>query len=265
MNRVLFLTSSTREMFEFSGRKLLNSFYKFKDPQSKMIYITENFTIPFHEYPDILQDDLSGNLELKEWLDENKDIIPKSLGGFLDDNKIFKTQILGKGKNRGFNFKASLWFRKVIAVRLVINKYMKDFDLLIWIDNDCEILKFLDNNFYNSLFKNNEQNVFVCYGENRKIRPCGVETGFFGIRNDFTIWKDLFQLFKSKEFKKSDRWGDGNVLGYLLNQNNNMKKYKVNDLGKGKLEFNIMNSIPQKDYLVHYKGLHRRNRIDFKN
>lgn len=261
----MFLTSSTKAMYNFNGRKLLNSFYKFKDPKSKMLYITEDFVISNDEYPELLQDSLSNNTELKDWLLKNKDIIPTYLGGNLDIKKSFNLDILGQGKNKNYNTKASLWFRKIIAVRIAINKYMQDYDLLIWIDNDCEILKNLDEDFFKSLFKNNEQNVFICYGAKRKGQSCGVETGFFGMRHNFQMWEDLYQLFKTGEFKKSKRWGDGNVLGYLLKQNKNMKKYKVNDLGKGKNEFNIMKAIPQKDYIIHYKGSHRRHNIDYQN
>lgn len=264
--KVLYVTSSTEKMFQFSGKRLLDSFYKYKDDQSTLLYLTENFSIDTTNYPFLLQEDFTNNEYMLNWISNNLDIIPESIGGKLNVNDSKQMEKMGTPiKNRGFNIKASLWFKKIVAVKIAIEKYMStnNYDVLIWIDNDCELLNKLDSNFYNNLFKNDKQNMFVCWGEHRKNHPSGVETGFFGMRNNFDVWYDLCKLFDTGEFKKSQRWGDGNVLGYLFNKKT-MEKYHVNDLGKNIKSFNIMNDIPfLKKYIVHYKGSHGKNNIDF--
>lgn len=253
---IIYLTSSTKKMYDFSGIKLLNSFLKHQK-ESKLVYLTENFNLNMTN-DNIIEYDIANYDFLKNWLEKNKDVIPVALGGLLEIDKNICTSS-GPKTPLLWNYKASLWFRKVAALHYVYTNF-KEYQYIIWIDNDCEIMKPFDKKFLNSLF--NKTDMFYFLGSKRKIMDTGVESGFIGWKknnNNFPFLVKLFETFKSGDFKKIKRWDDGYVIKYLLL--NYFQNYG-NDLGKMSNTCNPMAFDYFKKYIIHKKGTHWRNNID---
>lgn len=244
-NSYIFLTSSTKKMYDFNGKSMIESFLKFTS--NKIIYMTENFNI--NSINDrIIEHRLDEYHYLKDWLEKNKNIIPKKYGGICDDDKyIFQNP---------YNEKTSLWFRKIASLHYVYNNYIltNKYVGIIWIDIDCEIkrkikLKFINNYLFN------KKNIFLCMGEKRMKDGRGVESGFWGIRNNFSLLTDTFKLYDNGLYKKSLYWGDGHILGYLIK--NNKDDYDYNDLSENLNVGNvILYTTPLNQYIVHHKGKH---------
>lgn len=248
-NNLIFVTSGTEKMYNFNGKKLLTSFLNYTN--YKIIYFTENFNLDI-ENERIISVKLENYKYLLTWLHNNRNIIPKKYkGNCPNDDKIFI--------NNPYNDKTCLWFRKIASLHYVYHNYLttKKFNGMIWIDNDCEIL----NNINKNLIKNylfNEKEIFICMGKQRKKDKRGVESGFWGIKNNFSFLEDIFDTYNSKNYKKSLYWGDGHIMGFLIEKNKN--KYSINDLSKNSNTGNvILNTEPLNKYIVHHKGKHTKN------
>lgn len=250
----LFITTSTKKMFDSNGDKLIKSFNKFiKLGNSKLLYCTENFSFP-NDNKNILQEEISNYSFLTNWLEKYNKFIPPIFGGSYDKKKTPKIVI----PTHSARYKSSLWFRKVVAIHFAFNKFK--FNRLIWIDNDCLITGNITEDLILDLFK--DQDSFICYGDFRKNSVVGVETGFFGVQNNYSLLIDLFDAYTSGDFMNTVNWGDGHVLAYIISKSND--KYKINDLGEGINEQHIMNFIPiLKKFIVHNKGFYRKNDIDY--
>lgn len=251
-------------MFEFSGKKLIESFIKKSLDQTKMLFCTENYEVKDTKIENVMFENIGNYEYLTKWLEENKDDIPIQLGGLYDytqdSDAKKKNMIPGK-----MNYKASLWFRKVASLHYAYHKYIKTgkFNILIWVDSDCFFVKNFNKIWAINLFKG--KNGFVMMGKRRLESQTGVESGLWGIRNKFTFLEDLFRMYDKKRYKRSLYWGDGHVMGFLLRSPIFFEKYNIIDLAKGSKNSNVMTFIKEiKNFIVHTKGLHFAENIDYK-
>ena len=71
---------------------------------------------------------------LRNWEDENRDIIPISMGGLATEKncpEAFSWQ----------NMRASKWFRKIVSMNIALSKFGDKYDSIIFIDADCVFKK----------------------------------------------------------------------------------------------------------------------------
>ena len=244
MNSILYVTTSHLKMYDFSGKRLIESFSDTKQ-QSKLLYLTENFNID-NCPPCVIEQQLDNYPFFTNWLNSNSDIIPTKFGG--KDTSL---------KQGSFNYKASLFFRKIAALHYAYSNYNMHYDTIIWIDNDCVLKKRFDEHFINFLFNNKD--VFYYLGEKR-LKNAGVESGFMGFKhvNGYGFLNKLFTHFEDGSFRKCYRWDDGWVMKELVS-----KSIVCNDVANESHKSDVLRECKETyKYLIHKKGSHWRNVID---
>lgn len=251
-------------MFEFSGKRLVQSFLDMSTDKTTMLFCTENYKIEDDEkHSNVIFEDI-GNYEfLTNWLEENKDIIPIQLGGEYDHTTDPQAQdkhmIPGK-----MNYKASLWFRKVSALHYAYHKYIKtgEFNTLIWVDSDCFFINNINIGWAINLFKG--KNGFIMMGNRRQKQQIGVESGLWGIRDKYDFLEDIFRTYEKKRYQRSLYWGDGHVMGYLLRRPMFLEKYGLVDLAEELIANRVMSFVPEiNKVIIHAKGQHFIENIDY--
>ena len=166
-NKILYVTSSTKKMFDFSGKYLVESFLKFQ--KDDLLYFTENFDLP----KDIIKNEniyiknIENDYNLVSWLKKYSKFIPIEFGGDYDykNDKDSIDNFLSPIKTKDWNYKASLWFRKIVAL-YNSSKFFDNYNYIIWIDNDCVIKKNININFLEKMF--DKKNVFYFLGKKKK-------------------------------------------------------------------------------------------------
>lgn len=176
-NRILFVTSSTPKMYYFSGINFLESFIK-HNSEYDLLYCTENFDLEekYIKYQNIFTYDLENSEYLDKFIHKFKYLIPYNLGG---KNKTMDSLIKEKKINI-WNYKASLWFRKIASLEIALN-FNNKYNTIIWIDIDTLILNNFDDYFLNNLFK--DKKIFYFLGETRNKSDTGIESGFIGFKS----------------------------------------------------------------------------------
>ena len=228
---ILFVTSMTRPMYETHGKSLIENI------NYPILVCTEGIS----DKVGSLQYDIMKDEWLCEWLEKNKDVIPKKFGGKC------------KKKLAYFNHNASKWIRKVASLKHACENY--EWDVLVWIDADCSIIKPWDDSFVQNSFSENS----VCFynqGSRREDMDYGIETGLFGVKREgIEILRNVFKTYES-DFRKLNRWDDGYVFRHRIKTS----KYVTNDLCSVHTIEPIKHSI-WSEYITHHKGLHKIKKI----
>jgi flagellar hook protein FlgE len=244
---VLYVTSFNENMYIASGKNLINSFIK-SNTDDYLVVCYEGF-----KFNDKINNNkiLSHNLDksdfLQNWLFNNKNIIPDKLGG--DANKQINPYVYNE-----WNYKASLWFRKIASLEYVKRMYNDYFDAIIWIDSDCSVIQKIPKSLIYTAF--NKKEVFYHLGQFRISQNMPVESSFIGFSKNSSILTKVINSYSSGDFKKFKFWDDGHIFKEFLNNTDN------NDLIKVQLNHNnvIEHSLFSK-YIIHHKGLHKRLNI----
>ena len=202
-----------------------------------------------------IKHNLETNTFLSDWLEENRDIIPIEYGGDAtpEENKTL------------WNRRASLWFRKIIALREAL-KFKDDYKAIVFCDCDCEFLNKIPASLILESFKGND----FFYHKGR--RPA-IESGFMGFnleKNGEQFINLIFECFSSKDFRKYDRWDDGYVITQVLKESKDISGRDVVRLPKESWQSRHIRSHvvpfgPFADYLRHDKGVHTNVHGIFKN
>jgi hypothetical protein len=218
------------------------------------------------KYNRILSYDMTNNKFLKKWLKNNEKIIPVHMGG------LATTKNCPRAFDPG-NIRAAGWFRKIVSLNYALEKFGSDYDVIIFVDSDCIFKKNIDSGLIKKAF--GDSSCFYHLGEERKKKGLGVESGFVGFRNNadgyglLSIW---ISKYKDGSFERYDRWDDGGMLRYVLEENTNMSSTdlvrkgmkKKNAKNKERLSHVVEKGI-FKNYLEHYKGLHKNLGIGKEN
>jgi hypothetical protein len=256
---ILYVTSFAKDMYKSSGKALINSFIHTKQ-YGDLLVCYENFNFKDDSSKHIYGFDISKYNYLLKWLENNKDIIPKYLGGTA-------TQKLMPKAFTPANRKASRWFRKIASLYYALNVFVQDkYDIIVWIDSDCYFKQQLPFEIYSKAFQNNA-GVFYHLGLKRNIDDKGVESGFIGFykkNNGFNFLQQLFDTYNT-EFRKYNRWDDGYIIKMVINNNINLQNIKVNDLifqeSNSKYERNVLKLGIFGNYIHHNKGIHAKLQI----
>tara|TARA_A100001011_G_scaffold396858_1_gene496120 strand:+ start:4949 stop:5827 length:879 start_codon:yes stop_codon:yes gene_type:complete len=266
---ILYVTTFNKEIFEASGKEMLNSFLKSKT-DGNIFLSCEGFSFdvknPDHllskkwrdklanKNKKILTYNLSKDSFLNSWLEENKDVIPVHMGGEATPESC--PDAFGPG-----NIRAAGWFRKIATLNAALTKHGKDYDCIVFVDSDCMFKEKISHEMISDAFS--KYSVFYHLGKLRIQKGMGVESGFVGFKNDehgYKILETWISKYKNKAFIKYKRWDDGGMLRYVIEE----AKFKhCRDLVKN------YNSIPGKskshaiergmfaNHVEHYKGLHK--------
>lgn len=264
--KLLFVTTSTKSMYHISGKILISSFLQHQ-MIGDLIYFTEDFQLIEPPNSRLKSLELSNYPFLIKWLTKFKKYIPIEFGGIYNyklDSSSFK-RYLTPTKTKDWNYKASLWFRKVASLHYTISKF-DNYDYIVWIDNDCEIIQNMDHLFIEQLFNNKD--FFYFLGKHRIKMDLGVEAGFMGFKKPygFIVLQLLFDYYMSGKFINEIRWDDGWLLKQIMIQLQLNQKYNGNDLANHirlKKNSHVMDNLPYNKYIIHKKGSHWKNHIDY--
>ncbi len=248
MTKVSFCTSFNQEIFDLTGRRLIDTLLKYQ-PDNEIYVAYEEMQDEFSNEKiittDILQDEL-----LISWLKNNKDIIPNIMGGKADPSICHcetKKHIQGCPFSY-FNSRASKWFRKVVALNWAAEQ--TDADILYWLDSDCLLKKHIPTEFTEEIMGSFD--TLYLYGKPRKRAGTGVEASIIVFKKPFTFIKDWLEFFISGEFRKEYRWDDGYIFARMILY----KDYNAKDLVSESNQRNVVNVSPFRFYIDHYKGSH---------
>lgn len=238
-----FVTSWNTKLVE-SGEELIRSYKDTCTNNYSIMYCgLESISLGNH-WREVNVFDFSLNRDpvLKEWLRENKDIIPVELGGKLEKTLPW------------FNRHASRWFRKAVCLDFVIKNFTHDY--VVWIDADCEFLQQITLPFVRDiLFDEDRADVFYMRG----IRPV-MEAGIFGYnlkRKGIEFFNKFFELYLSGQFKDLQRWDDSYLLQYIL-MNEDFYGFDLVQVPKTGGHASVVEHSLVGKHITHYKGTHGR-------
>lgn len=254
---VLFVTSFSPDLYEASGRQLIESFARVGQP-GRLLVCYEGGRPPLPE-PPCVGFDLDADPFLKNWLAANRDVIPEHLGGLTkictcpDAEKRHSRHHVRGCHWQWMNRNASRWFRKVASLRraaALAPAY--DADLVVWLDSDVVFKRALPSATLAAWLGN--YGVFVCRGH----RPA-VEAGVVGLalsQGGRAFVDALCREYVSRDYLKLERWDDGFVMAVLADR----KVCRVRDLvhptkWKNKTN-NVIPTTVLAPYLDHLKGRH---------
>jgi len=255
-HELLFATSFGPDMWEATGRRLLQSFYR-TQPVGRILVAHEGFKYRPIGDREVLYD-LDADEFLAKFLEDNRDVIPVHLGGSTvqcncKDSHLMHSKHHITGCHWSWmNRNASRWFRKVATLRHAADMAHR---YVLWVDSDCVLKREVPLHFVVSQLRGKGFFYF------RAHRPAP-ETGVIGIDmaaggREFVA--ALCERYVSRKYLEYERWDDGYIVGTLIDD----KTVGGFDVCRGK-QYPRNHIIPLTTwakFLDHNKGAHGR-RLD---
>jgi len=250
--KILFVSSGTKKMFDLTGKNMISSFFH-HNPDQKLLFTTECYSFDNSKYNNLLQYDIMTYPFLLEWLEKFSYLIPTQFGGSYDHCTEKYSYMSPKTKNAvasgtwkgDWNYKASLWFRKIASLHYAYEIYKQQYDVIVWIDCDSTVNQSLANTSIQTLLNGKE--FFCIFNIARLKHDYGIESGFCGWRTDSNFLPDLFQKYISGAFELYSRWDDGYVIRKLIEESYVAKAHLI----------------VSSNLVTHIKGIHWRTHTDY--
>lgn len=254
---ILYVTSFNDELYNATGKKLLESFSNIK---GDLFIGTENLLLVGSRF---IQYKLENDYFLQKWLLENKDIIPEYLGGIAkpcnhQDPYAREDRKHTKGCHFSWwNRNCSRWFRKIATINYVMNYQntyanIGKYDYFVWLDADCIFKK--DPHDILENIDGWDVDIFYMRGTKRRA----VESGIFGIKNNpcgkFFV-DQLCWLYTSKKFRNYDRWDDGFIFKVAIGDS---PLVRTLDIAAKCNKPDVADFTCLTPYIKHNKGTHGR-------
>ncbi len=257
---ILYLTSFNESLYNASGKALINSFIKTKTDGHLLIGY-EDFSLNLDApISNISLFNLSNDLFLKTWLEDNKDVIPQHLGGdfrICNCIKPFGRKDSDHVKGCPFtwwNRNCSRWFRKLACLNYVLENYKDKFKYLVWLDADCVFKTQVRYSLFDNLFS--KAPLLYLHGTLRFVDECGI-VGYNladPICQEFI--RDFISQYSTKAYRNLVRWDDSYVFMKLRFKY--QTKLKQFDLGGDVAQQRVADFCILRHYIQHYKGRHGR-------
>lgn len=260
---ILYVNTFNEIIWNASGKNMVESFVKTGSP-GKMLICHEGFKRdPIQvSYPTLIGSkfdtyNLDSSKFLKKWLDENKDIIPREMGGEAHVKKKPASYL-------PWNMRAAGWFRKIVALDQAVTDFKNKVDCIIFVDSDCIFLKKLDDGLVAKAF--GKQHFFYHWGDERPKKGLGVESGFIGFKTTdegMKVLNEWINKYKTNIFRRYLMWDDGGMFGnvvleckerYGIDGKDLVTNY--NEIGKG--QSHVIERGVFSDYIFHDKGKHKK-------
>lgn len=260
MPNVLWATTFSADLWEHSGRRLLESFAATATPGTLVAY-TEGMDAP--AYPNLVPERIDDHPVLKTFLAKNRAAIPEALGGTL---KAPECRCRGgpldvhskhhKLPCPGYWFckNAFRWLRKVLAAHLACQTYGATHDYLVWVDADAEFLTTVPPDVVAGWFRNKYGCVYL------KNKRTAIETGVFGYGlrlGGRRVAASVLDRYTSGAFRADARWDD------CVQMEKGLKAARVQALDlatKVGPNNTVIQFSPMAAYLGHDKGRHNRTK-----
>ncbi len=257
--KILWATTFAADMWETTGRHMVESFLTTKTPGTLVAY-TEGMDVP--PGPRILNHRLEGNRFLADFLQANRAVIPKAIGGDLDEPECRCRKgpfDVHSKKHRlpcpGYWFckNAFRWLRKVISAKMAADTYQEDHDIMIWVDSDGLFKQTISPEEVASWFPKGAGCIYL------KSRRTEIETGIVGYhlrQGGLKVLDHLVGRYSSGKFRRDSRWDDCRQLGSAIKESG----VKCVDLAtKVGDNATVIQYSPLGAFLDHKKGAHRRS------
>ena len=247
MKDVLYVTSFSKQLYDVTGRGMIESFVFNKIEDN--VLITYEGAIDLPDNDRFIKHNLETNTFLSDWLEENRDIIPIKYGG--DAERI----------DTLWNRRASLWFRKIVSLREAM-KFKNDYKAVVFCDCDCIFHKKIPTDFILKTFEGND--FFYHRGPHREA----IESGFMGFnleKNGEQFINLLIECFSNKNFRKYNRWDDGYVITQVLEEKEYISGIDVVKQHNEVVYSHVVPFGPFANYVSHHKGSHTRKYGIFEN
>ena len=255
----LWATTFSADLWETSGRFLVESFIATQTPGTLVAYV-EGMNLPV-QHPNIVVHRVDDDPVLQKFLVDNRDIIPASLGGLVAEPECRcpgGPLDVHSNKHRlpcvGYWFckNASRWMRKPLAAKMAIDTYGDKFRTMMWVDSDATFLKMVPAAVVESWFQGKYGCIYL------KHKRTAIETGVFGYHlglGGARIAAAVLDRYTSGAFRQDKRWDDC----VQMEQGINSVRVKALDVATGTGPNNtVIQFSPLALYLGHAKGSHRR-------
>lgn len=256
---VAWVTSFSNDLYEATGKGLIKSF---EDSLSvgKLFVAPERVPSVSISSPDrvVILPDPADDPALAEFVSKNKDIIPKQFGGdwtgpcsCLNPNDSKDSRHKPACPGAWFCKHSVRWFRKILALRSLLNSSYAGYSHIFWLDSDVLFKGRVTEALVRKWFNSNDLIYFK--GPKRKVW----ETGILGMRGEgIALVNKVFDYYMSGEFRKSPRWDDSYAFQTVSAR---LKTAKKMDLATGATKTaDVIPFSPLKDHLEHNKGTHGR-------
>ena len=252
--KVLFVTSFHRQMFEVTGRRLVESFLS-SGTRGNLLMCHEGFDgVSPLRHPRLRVHNLNRSPLLRSWLRDNADIIPQQFGGqagacaCAEPSNPFARHNSGC-PNGWYNRNAARWFRKVVALRAAIQR--TSYDAYIWLDSDCVFTARLPIEELQAWFARGA--VLYLKSPARGV----IESGVMGILNSDAgrqFVTATVERFQSGAFRQDARWDDGYQFQLALHHHPEIPRCDLATTANQNAD--VVPFSPWGAYLCHRKGMH---------
>ena len=228
--KILWVTSFNKRLYEHSGKKLIETFIKNNVPGEMFIAHEDKLasTVMSQEYmlggrsdSTVWLSDLEKSKQLASWLYVNRDIIPKHLGG---ESTVCKCKGGAnpspgtKHSNPGchwtwWNRNASRWFRKIPALESAFN-LNEGHRYIIWIDCDCYFTEQASEFTWDKIAKGSPG--FYMQSPKRKVLEGGIVGYDSGCKVARAVHEEIQLSYESGDFRRHDRWDDSFIVQVAL-------------------------------------------------
>ena len=249
---ILYVTSFNKKLYEATGKDMLESFVYVKTEGEILVTYEDDITIPKHRK--FIPYNLETDDFLNNWLEENKDVIPKSIGGNFE------------GSMSKYNARASKWFRKIAALNKAL-EYKDRYEAIVFVDSDTTFKNKITEEYVLSVF--DDSAMFYHLGQYRKHIDAGIESGFIGFHmknGGDKFLRRTIEKFQDKSYREYTRWDDGYVFKKVVEETKDLLLKDVvvlpdeelnHELGFGtRGSGHVIPKGPFADYLQHRKGVH---------
>ena len=203
---------------------------------------------------DISGYDLDESSLLREWLANNRDIIPVELGGEAEPCRCGEAENpwsrhVPRCPYQWYNKNASRWFRKVVSLESAAN--CPEAEALVWVDSDCRFKSTLPSSIWADLF----EGASVLYHKSRHRKV--IESGVIAFKMDAggrCLLSDVVDRYLSGRFRRDLRWDDGFQFQQAIKEHPAIRCIDLasaSDSG-----YNVLPSSPLGRYIDHHKGTH---------
>lgn len=258
---VLWATTFSADLWQDSGKPLIESFVATKTPGTLVAYV-EGMDLPTG-YPNVISHRIDSDPFLSTFLAHNRMVIPVALGGSakapechcrggpLDvHSKRHRLPCVGYW----FCKNAYRWARKPLAAKRACDKYGDDFDVMMWVDSDASFLQLNPPEVVESWFKEKYGCIYL------KSKRDAIETGVFGYHMKLggrKIADAVFSRYTTGAFRRDKRWDDCVQMerGIVIS------KVPALDVATAVGPRNtVIQHSPLAEYLGHDKGRHNRTK-----
>lgn len=260
---VLYVTSFNKTLYQNSGRKMLDSFYNTKCEGDMLVTYDGSFQKDYGRYPALDRYCLDKDPWLAAWTANFKEYLPEKYGGVKHPNYEYGLEKYPPGRERDgiieFRQGAGRWAKKTTAMKVAFDKFKHDY--IVYLDCDIVIRRKITMDF---IYQNSKDFDVVYHMGNFRIQQgMGIESGviIFNVKRGREFLNSFFDLYTSGKFLNYKRSDDG----YLLWENVKLLPHlSYRDLvpdHQVKHGGHVVREGIFKDYLEHYKGSHKKNRI----